>query len=225
MMRKPSRRKLSTCSLVSTPLPYPRVGDLSEASLEDFLDAVGEDTPAPGGGTSSAITTALAAALVEMAARLASDEDAGEEGAGEERADEERDGEERADEDANERPAARARKLRAEALRLAEEELTSYAPVLEAETPADRTTALDAASEPPAQIAEAAAAVAELGIEVAGASSPEVRGDALTGVVLAEGAAAAAARLVETNITSGPVFDRARKAAKRAADARRRCAD
>jgi formiminotetrahydrofolate cyclodeaminase len=170
------------------------VEDLSNQSLEDFLAAVAEDNPAPGGGTSSAVTAALAAALVEMAARIGSDD--------------------------SDDSAARAAELRAEALRLAEEELTSYAPVLEAATPADRTTALDAASEPPAQIAETAAEVAELGVAVAGSSSPAVRGDALTGVVLAEAAAAAAARLVETNITSGPVFDRARNAADRASKAR-----
>src|SRR5215213_10516366 len=192
MMRKPSRRKLSTRSSVTTPVPYPRVGDLSDQTLEEFLDSVGEETPAPGGGTSSAITVALAAALVEMAGRLASDEQAAEAASG----------------------------LRADALRLAEEELTSYAPVLKAETPADRTTALDGASEPPAQIAEVGASVAELGVKVAGSSSPAVRGDALTGVILAESAAAAAARLVQTNITSGPVFDRAREAAERAAEAR-----
>jgi hypothetical protein len=110
--------------------------------------------------------------------------------------------------------------MRGDALRLAEQELTSYAPVLEAETPADRATALDGASEPPAQIVETAASVAELGVKVAGSSSPAVRGDALTGVILAESAAAAAARLVQTNITSGPVFDRARSAAERAAKAR-----
>jgi formiminotetrahydrofolate cyclodeaminase len=168
------------------------VGELTEKSLDEFLDAVAEDTPAPGGGTSSGITTALGAALVEMAARLASDDDS----------------------------AERARGLRSEALRLAEEELTSYAPVLEAQTAADRTTALDAASEPPAQIAEAAAEVAELGMTVAGSSSPAVRGDALTGVILAGAAATAATRLVETNITSGPVFERARGAAERASKAR-----
>jgi len=168
------------------------VGDLSDQTLEEFLDSVGEDTPAPGGGTSSAITVALAAALVEMAGRLASDEQAAEAASG----------------------------LRADALRLAEEELTSYAPVLKAETPADRTTALDGASEPPAQIAETAATVAELGVRGAKSASPAVRGDALTGVILAEAAAAAAARLVSTNITSGPVFDRARAAAERASKAR-----
>jgi methenyltetrahydrofolate cyclohydrolase len=168
------------------------VTELGNQSLEDLLDAVAEDTPAPGGGSSAAVTAALAAALVEMAARLGSADEA----------------------------ADRAGALRAEALRLADEELTSYAPVLEAATPADRTTALDAASEPPAQVAETSAAVAELGVEVARASSPAVRGDALTGVVLAEAAAAAAGRLVETNLGSGPVLQRAHDAAERAANAR-----
>jgi formiminotetrahydrofolate cyclodeaminase len=177
-------------------------------SVEEFLDAVAADTPAPGGGTSSAMTAALAAALVEMAARIGSNSASAGASA-----------EEAADGDATE-PAAQARGLRAEALRLADEELTSYAPVLEAKTAADRTTALDAASEPPAQIAETAAEVAELGLRVAGSASPAVRGDALTGVILADAAATAAARLVATNITSGPVFDRARSAAARAAKAR-----
>jgi formiminotetrahydrofolate cyclodeaminase len=173
------------------------VAELSNQSLEDFLDAVAEDTPAPGGGTSAGVTAALGAALVEMAARLCSAEAAAEQASG----------------------------LRAQALRLAEEELTSYAPVLAARTPADRTEALDAASEPPAQIAEAAADVAELGVEVASAASPAVRGDALTGVVLAEAAASAAARLVAINVGSSPVLDRARQAEQRAVKARASAAD
>jgi formiminotetrahydrofolate cyclodeaminase len=105
-------------------------------------------------------------------------------------------------------------------LRLAEAELTSYAPVLEARTPEERLRALSAASEPPAGIAETAAEVAELGAEIASSASEAVRGDALTGVTLAEAAAAAAARLVEINVGSGPVFERARHAAQRAANAR-----
>src|SRR3954451_14924297 len=163
MMRKPSRRKHSTCSSVTTPLPYPRVGDLSNQSLEEFLDAVGEDTPAPGGGTSSAMTTALAAALVEMSARLAAKGRESEEPADDEESPATRARGLRTEalrlpgaglEGARPGPRARARGLRTEALRLAEQELEAYAPVLEAETAADRTTALDAASEPPAQIAE-----------------------------------------------------------------------
>jgi formiminotetrahydrofolate cyclodeaminase len=168
------------------------VAGIDKESLETFLEAVAEATPAPGGGTSAAVTAALAASLVEMSAGLVS-----------------------ADE-----TAERARALRTEALRLAEEDLTSYGPVLEAQTQADRMTALDAASEPPAQIAELAAEVAELGLEIAGSASKAVRGDALTGVTLAEGAAAAASRLVEINLGSGPVLERAQRAAERASDAR-----
>ena len=105
-------------------------------------------------------------------------------------------------------------------MRLAEAELHSYAPVLEARVEHERELALAAASEPPAQIAETAAEVAELGVEVAAASSPSVRGDALTGVVLAEAAASAAFRLVEINVGSGPVLERARQAELRAMNAR-----
>jgi formiminotetrahydrofolate cyclodeaminase len=168
------------------------VAELGKQSLESFLESVAEATPAPGGGSSAAVGAALAAALVEMAARIASAEGAAEQAAA----------------------------LRGRAMRLAEEELSSYAPVLEARTPEERSAALGAASEPPAQVAEMAAEVAELGAEVAASSSTAVRGDALTGVVFAEGAAAAAARLVEINLGSGPVFERAQRAELRAAQAR-----
>ena len=120
----------------------------------------------------------------------------------------------------SDRSADQARALRARALRLAQEEMSSYAPVLEARDEHERGLALAAASEPPAQIAEAAAEVAELGVEVASSASAAVRGDALTGVVLAEAAASAAFRLVEINVGSGPVLERARKAELRAARAR-----
>jgi methenyltetrahydrofolate cyclohydrolase len=168
------------------------VTDLHKQPLESFLAAVAEGTPAPGGGSSAAVGAALAAALVEMAARIAP--------AGE--------------------AAGRAGSLRARALRLAHDELTSYAPVLEARTEEERELALAAASEPPAHVAETAAEIAELGVQVAGSASPAVRGDALTGVVFAEAAASAAARLVEINVGSGPVFDRARRAELRAVEAR-----
>jgi formiminotetrahydrofolate cyclodeaminase len=103
---------------------------------------------------------------------------------------------------------------------LAQEELTSYAPVLEARDQHERELALAAASEPPAQIAETAAELAELGVEVASAASAAVRGDALAGVTLAEAAASAAFRLVEINVGSGPVFERAQAAELRAVKAR-----
>lgn len=98
--------------------------------------------------------------------------------------------------------------------------MSSYAPVLEARDEQERSVALAAASEPPAQIAETAAEVAELGAEVASSASAAVRGDALTGVTLAEAAASAACRLVEINVDTGPVLERAREAKRRAVQAR-----
>jgi formiminotetrahydrofolate cyclodeaminase len=191
------------------------VTELGNQPLEDFLAAVAEATPAPGGGSSAAVGAGLAAALVEMAARIAaqgeSAEVAGDRAAGATEARAERTGRDRAN---------RAAELRGLALRLADRELTSYAPVLEARTPGEREAALAAASEAPAQVAETAADIAELGAEVAASSSPAVRGDALTGVVFAEAAAAAATRLVEINVGTGPVLERARRAAERAVRAR-----
>jgi methenyltetrahydrofolate cyclohydrolase len=160
--------------------------------LSNFIESVAEPTPAPGGGSSAAVTAALAAALVEMSAGIAKDSAA----------------------------VSSASALRRQALVLAEQELSSYAPVLEARMPSERETALAVASEPPARIAETAAEVAELGVEVASSASAAVRGDALTGVVLAEAAASAAFRLVEINVGSGTAFDRARRAELRAVEAR-----
>jgi methenyltetrahydrofolate cyclohydrolase len=176
---------------------------LGEQALGSFLDDVAAGTPAPGGGSSAAVTLALAAALVEMSASLAADSDA----------------------------VLRAGVLRAAALELAESELSSYAPVLEAvRLPRDDPSragrlekALLEASRTPLAIAERAAEVASLGAAVAAGSSPSVRGDAVTGVVLAEAACAAAAGLVQVNLaprSSAPELERARDAAGRAARAR-----
>ncbi len=49
---------------------------LSERSVGEFLAALGERTPAPASGSATALTGALAAALVELAARFADDKDA-----------------------------------------------------------------------------------------------------------------------------------------------------
>jgi formiminotetrahydrofolate cyclodeaminase len=179
------------------------VAGLGSQPLAAFLDEVARATPAPGGGTSAACTGALGAALVEMAARLAP---AGEAGG----------------------TPDRAAALRARLLELAERELSSYEPVLEAmRLPGDDPArgsrveaALAEASRPPLEIARAAAEVAELGAAVTGASSPSVRGDALTGTLLAEAAAAAAATLVEINLAEHPAADIREEA--RAARARAR---
>jgi formiminotetrahydrofolate cyclodeaminase len=49
---------------------------LSERSVGEFLAALGERPPAPASGAATALTAALAAALVELAGRFAGDEEA-----------------------------------------------------------------------------------------------------------------------------------------------------
>jgi methenyltetrahydrofolate cyclohydrolase len=151
---------------------------LAEQRLADVLDAVAAATPAPGGGSSAGIACALAAALVEMAAGIG-------DAAG----------------------VDSARSLRARALELAERELSSYAPVLEARRlrsydPAkpDRiAAALEEASAVPLEIRAVAADVAALARRVGAEVSVAVSADAETGRLLAEAAAASAALLVDTN--------------------------
>lgn len=48
---------------------------LSEQRVDDLLAAIGERTPAPASGAATALTGALAAALAELAARYAGDEE------------------------------------------------------------------------------------------------------------------------------------------------------
>jgi formiminotetrahydrofolate cyclodeaminase len=49
---------------------------LNELRVGEFLAALGERTPTPASGAATALTGALAAALVELAARFAEDDDA-----------------------------------------------------------------------------------------------------------------------------------------------------
>ena len=190
------------------------MANLPRQPIGELLDDFGSASPAPGGGSAAALACALGAGLVEMAARI---ELRRGDGGG----------------DQNEAELDRVAGLRVRALALAEAELSGYAPVLEARRlPAgdpSRATrlenALDQASQGPLEIAESAAEVAELGERVARAADPAVRGDAVTGVVLAEAAATAAAALVGVNLADRPgaaMAQRARDAAGRAGSARRR---
>ncbi len=49
---------------------------LNELRVGEFLAALGERTPAPASGAATALTAALAAALTELAARFAEDDEA-----------------------------------------------------------------------------------------------------------------------------------------------------
>ena len=128
---------------------------------------------------------------------------------------------------------ARAAALRARALELADEDLGSYAPVLEAQRlPADDPAraerlraALSRASDVPLAVAEAGCEVAELAAERARAGGRALEGDATAGALLAEAATRAAARLVELNLAAQPDDQRvgaARELAARAVAARER---
>jgi methenyltetrahydrofolate cyclohydrolase len=177
---------------------------LADVPLAGLLELISSSDPAPGAGSSAATATAVAAALVEMTATLGDDEPS----------------------------AQRARGLREQAVGLADEELSSYAPVLDAtRLPEDHPereerlgTALAEASRTPLAIAEAAAETAEIGTRIVRISNPAVRGDAIASVLMAESAAAAAAVLVEVNLagrgTDDAVLALARAARTRARQAR-----
>jgi methenyltetrahydrofolate cyclohydrolase len=157
--------------------------------VRELLDELGAVTPAPGGGSAAAWAAALAAALVEMAAGFADDEDS----------------------------RARAHALRDQALALAEEERGTYGRVLDARRRGDEGAAADAlsqAADPPLAIARVGAEVAELGAAVARAGKEALKGDALTGVELAGAACRAAARLVEINLADTPQDPRLAEAAE-----------
>jgi methenyltetrahydrofolate cyclohydrolase len=179
---------------------------LADRSLGQLLDDVAAETPAPGGGSSSGVVCALAAGLVQMAAAYAAA---------------------RADHD--ERPAAvhaRAEQLRGEALALAEDDLASYAAVLEAlRLPEDApgraeriAAALSDATDTPLAIARGAGEVATLAGEMARTSNVHVRGDALAAGLLADGACRAALQLVALNLADypgDPRLEEARELARR----------
>jgi formiminotetrahydrofolate cyclodeaminase len=183
----------------------------AEATVEGFLAALAAREPAPSGGAAAALACALAAALVEMAASLTAPDAPLALGA------------------IRERAAA----IRSTATRLADDDAAAYGRVLEAlRAPRDDAgrdervrEALSRAADIPLAIAEGAAETAELAAAVAHEGNPNLRGDALTGALLAEAAALAAVRLVEINLASAPGdarVQRGRNLARRALAARER---
>jgi formiminotetrahydrofolate cyclodeaminase len=172
---------------------------VDQGSFADLLEGLAARTPAPGGGAAAAWACALAAGLVEMAASFAEDADA----------------------------AGRARELRAELLMLAERDGEAYGAAMAARREGgDAAAAMAAAAEPPLQIAEVAAEVAELAATMAVTGKSSLVGDALTGALLAEAAARAAARLAEMDLDAASpaapasALARAHVATRRATGAR-----
>jgi formiminotetrahydrofolate cyclodeaminase len=167
----------------------------SDESVEDFLDSIAAETPAPGGGSVAAVVVEMAASLAAMTARFARQHWDGAAGA-----------------------VAQAEALRARAAPLAQEDAEAYEAVLTAmRMPRDleaevRNTligdTLSRAADAPLRIAETAADVAELGATLAEEGNPNLRGDAATAAILSEAAARAAANLVEINLATTETDER-----------------
>lgn len=179
----------------------------SNESVEDFLDSIAAETPAPGGGSVAAVVVEMAASLAAMTARFARQHWDGAAGA-----------------------VAQAEALRARAAPLAQEDAEAYEAVLTAmRMPRDleaevRNTligdTLSRAADAPLRIAETAADVAELGATLAEEGNPNLRGDAAAAAILSEAAARAAANLVEINLATTETDERIGRARELAHAAR-----
>ena len=161
--------------------------------VRGFLDELAARTPTPGGGGAAAVTGALAAGLVAMAARFSA---ARLPGAGD--------------------LADQADELRRRVTDLTDLDARAYQSVLELRT----REALHGAAVVPLEIAEIGARVAAMAARLAEAGNPNLRGDAVTGALLAAASARSAACLVDINVGLGGLDPAlSRRAAQAAADA------
>lgn len=156
-----------------------------DQTLTAFLDQAAARQPAPGGGSTAALTVALSAGLTAMAARFS--------------ASQVRDSEEL---------ATAADQLRHRAAALIDEDARAYQAVLEARRSSGPGSdaarqAVRHAAIVPLQICELAGQTATLAARLATDGNPNLRGDAITAALLAEAAARAAASLVRINIAAG----------------------
>jgi formiminotetrahydrofolate cyclodeaminase len=183
---------------------------LLDCSVADLLECLAARQPTPGGGGAAALTTAMAAGLLGMAARFSTSQLV----------------------DAAGR-AAHADRVRTQVAALAEQDAEAYQAVLAAfalprEPDSDLRRrqirrSLERAARVPTEIAEAASGIATEAAELTGRCNPNLRGDAFTAATLAAAAARAAAELVRLNVElgklGGDLADRSARAAKVAADA------
>ena len=174
-----------------------------------FLDLLASGESAPGGGSAIAVSVALAAGLSSMAARLSTKQLTDATGL-----------------------AERAEGLREQVAPLARADAVAYGRVLAAqrarEAPdqdGDVRAALSEAADVPLAVAEAGTEVASIAARLASDGNPNLEGDALCAVLLADAGVRAAMRLVEINLSGEPGEDgrleRARDLAETAASARR----
>jgi methenyltetrahydrofolate cyclohydrolase len=150
-----------------------------------FLGLLAGPEPAPSGGGAAALAVALGAALGAMTARLSARHLGTEEA---------------------EALAAEAQRLSAAAASLIQADADAYQGVTQArrQRTGDIAAALSAASAVPVQISELGAATARAAARLAQAGNPNLRGDAITGALLAAAGARAAAALVAINLAGAP---------------------
>ena len=163
--------------------------------VDELLDAIASETPAPGGGSTAALVAAMGAGLVAMAARFSTEiwPDAAD-------------------------VVDRADELRRRLAPLAPADGAAYEEVLTALRlprslePDVRNTAignaLSRAAAIPLEIARDASEVASLGALAAENGNPNLRGDAVAGAMLAAAAARATANLVAINLGTTEGDDR-----------------
>lgn len=187
-----------------------RSAPLLDCPVTELLDRFAAKQPTPGGGGAAAITAAMAAGLLGMAARFSTGQLI----------------------DAASR-AAYADRVRTQVAALAEQDADAYQAVLAAfalprePDPQVRRRqirrSLERAARVPTEIAEAACGVAVEAVELAKRGNRNLRGDAFTAATLAAAAARSAAELVRLNVElgdlGGDLVTRARQAADTATEA------
>lgn len=171
--------------------PDNAVPDYLGVSLGEFLDLVASDAPAPGGGSVAAVAVALAAGLSGMAARLSVHQLADAPGL-----------------------AARSDTLRRRVAPLAAADAESYGRVLDAYREPDPAAREARVRDALAGAADVPLAVAEIGNDVVGIAArlaeegnPNLGGDAMTAVLLADAGVRAAAALAGINLSSANMRD------------------
>jgi methenyltetrahydrofolate cyclohydrolase len=166
--------------------------DYLDLPLREFLELVASGSPAPGGGSVAAVAVALAAGLAGMAARLSTGQltDAA-------------------------TLADHADASRRRVAPLARADAESYGRVLEAlRLPRDSQTrterirdALSGAADVPLAVAEAGSEVADIAARLVEEGNPNLEGDAMTAVFLANAGVHASAALAGINLSSADVQD------------------
>jgi methenyltetrahydrofolate cyclohydrolase len=167
-----------------------------------FLGLLAGPDPAPSGGGAAALAVSMGASLCAMTARLSKRQLAAAEA---------------------EDLTHDLERVAAAAASLVQEDADAYRGVIEARRPpappALVTAALSAAAAVPMRIIELAVPVASAAARLAAAGNPNLRGDAITGALLAEAGARAAAVLVAINLAGTPADGRPARAAELAAGA------